>query len=98
MKEQQKRALYLVGDHVELYPPESAAAPDIELRGIKTRIKAVQFGADPEAPRARIAPASPQGAFLAEDLWRYKLDLDGNLGKRLFREDWIRSDRVTRDG
>src|SRR3972149_6673591 len=95
MREEQKRALFLIGDCVELYPPESAAGPDVELRGIKTKIKAVQFGADPEAQIRRPASLGPQVAFLPQDLWRYKLHLEGTLGKRQFREDWIRPGQST---
>ena len=90
MRGEQKRALFLIGDDVVLYPPDSASAPDIDLRGVRTKIKAVQFGSDPEARWRRTAPPEPQVPFLAEDLWRYKLDLEGNLGKRQFREDWIK--------
>ena len=90
MRGEQKRALFLVGDHIELYPPDSAPGPDIELRGISAKIKAVQFGSDPEAQMRRMAPPGPPVGFLSEDLWRYKLELEGQLGKRQFREDWIR--------
>jgi hypothetical protein len=90
MRSEQKRALFVLGDSIELYPPDSASGPDLELRGIRSKIKAIQFGPDPEAQMRRIDPAGHLGSSLREDLWLYRLELEGQLGKRHFREDWIR--------
>ena len=90
MRRDQKRALFLIGDDVVLYPPDSASAPDIELRGLRTKIKAVQFGSDPEYQLKRNPTPGETVGFLAEDLWSYRLNLEGNLGTRRFREDWLR--------
>ena len=97
MRGEQKRSLFLIGDDVVLYPPDSAAGPDMELRGIKTKIKAIQFGSDPEFQLRRNGPSGEKIGFLAEDLWLYRLDLEGNLGTRRFREDWIRPSHALPD-
>ena len=88
-------AMYKRGDKVELYPPVSASDPDIHLRGTRATVKDIRHGLNPEAESHPTPLPGEQVPTFNADIWLYQLDLEGNLGERWFRQDWLKAPQTT---